>query len=367
MVTNAHKHILIAPLDWGMGHTTRCIPIMQYLLLRGHSVLFAGNEWQRNYIKESFAGIETIHLDGYNVSYGKTGNGFMLNLAYQMPRLLKTIKQEQSWLANLVQERKIDAVISDNRYGLYHNHIPCVLMTHQLLVQSGFGNIADNILRRVHYKYIEQFGACWVVDVANSPNLSGKLAHPDVLPSNAHYIGLLSQMNEARSKDNEEYLLILLSGPEPQRSILSGLLWQQVVGYPHKVIFVEGSTTAQQPEAIPHNVQWYGQVTKQALEPLLQKASMVISRSGYSTLMDMVVMKKKAIIIATPGQTEQEYLALHLHNQGVYFQAVQKSFNLTAAMEEIKSFPFHHLALEGAGIEYQCVIDKWLDTLQANN
>lgn len=367
MAINAHKRILIAPLDWGMGHTTRCIPIMRYLMQQGHSVLFAGNEWQRNYITETFVGIETIHLDGYNVHYGETSKYFLTNILKQLPRILKTIKNEQSWLINVVQEKNIDAVISDNRYGLHAANIPCVFMTHQLLVQTGFSSIVDNLLRKIHYQYIKPFNNCWVVDVMGVPNLSGKLAHPKVLPFHAKYIGLLTQLTKPTQNENEEHILVLLSGPEPQRSIFAQLLWKQALNSNHKIIFIEGSAKAQRPEHIPQHITWYGQVTKTWLQPLLEKASVVISRSGYSTLMDLVELNKKAIIIPTLGQTEQEYLAKHLHQQGVYFHAAQKNFNLTAAIEAINSFPFHRLAMGNATHRYQQVLDEWICSLPTKN
>ena len=364
MGSNGHKDILIAPLDWGLGHTTRCVPIIRQLLSGGHLVTFAGNEWQRSYITKTFGGIETIHLEGYNVTYGKRGSGFLFSMVYQMPRLAGTIRMEHEWLNNLTQQRQFDGIISDNRYGLFHNTIPSVMMTHQLQVQSGMGDAVDHLLRRMHYKYIQRFRSCWVVDVPGKPNLSGKLAHPQALPNNAQYVGLLSQMADAvRASPTEAHLLILLSGPEPQRTILSEMLWVQVQGYPGKVVFVEGSDKGKSSGTVPENISYYGQLTREELQPLIEGAKMVVCRSGYSTLMDLMALGKKAILVPTPGQTEQEYLGRHLHEEGVFYSAAQKELNLVKALEDAEGFPWNPILMENAHQQYRNVLDAWIQSL----
>lgn len=361
MPTHSHKRILLAPLDWGMGHTTRCVPLIQYLYKNGHSVVFAGNEWQRNYITKTFPAIETIHLEGYNVHYSQSGKSFMFSLAKQLPGLLKTIMNEHNWLMQLTTGEHFDGIISDNRYGLYHPSVPSVIMTHQVLAQSGMGALTDNLLRRIHYKRLQQYGQCWIIDVPGRPNLAGKLAHPDVLPDNAKYIGLLSQI-EQRRLNQEEHLLVLLSGPEPQRGILSDILWQQVLQHTGKVVFVEGSDNVHR-KNIPSHVVYHKRVTKEVLQPLIENANIVVCRSGYSTLMDLAVLNKKAILIPTPGQTEQEFLGAHLHREGVLYCTKQKNFNLKDSLSGTAKFPFKKLSLNNAHQLYRPILDEWIKEL----
>ncbi len=285
-------------------------------------------------------------------------------MVYQMPRLVRTIRKEHEWLKNLTQQRHFDGIISDNRYGLFHNTIPSVMMTHQLQVQSGMGEAADHLIRKMHYKYIQRFRRCWVIDVGEVPNLSGKLAHPGTLPKNAQYIGLLSQIaGEAELKGLDAHLLVLLSGPEPQRSILSAILWEQAKEYKGRVVFVEGSTYAEQPSDIPPNIEYHKQVTSRELLPLMQQAWMVVCRSGYSTLMDLVALNKKAILIPTPGQTEQEYLGKHLHKEGVFYSVSQKRLNLEQALQDIKLFPFRPVELKEGHKQYVNVVEQWVKSL----
>lgn len=323
--------------------------------------MFAGNEWQRDYINKTFKGIETIHLNGYEVTYSKKGRGFMINLLRQVPRLLKTIRYENEWLKKTVKEKKIDAVISDNRYGLYHPALPCVMMTHQVLAKTNMGAFTDKLLSKIHYKHIRKYNQCWVIDVAGKPNLSGSLAHPKQMPDNAQFIGLLSQIADDDLSDiSEEHLLILLSGPEPQRSILSDMLWTQISSLNQKVVFVEGSNNIPERTDIPAHISYHKQITKETLLPLLKAASMVICRSGYSTLMDLAALDKKAVLIPTPGQTEQEYLGKYLHQEGVFFCMNQSKFQLQNTPDESRQFPFKKLSLKEGLYQYKAVVDKWL-------
>lgn len=325
-------------------------------------MIVAGNSWQRQFIKKSLPNTETINLEGYDVSYSKKGIGFMFSIFRQTPKLLKTVRKENEWLIEQSAKLQFDGIISDNRYGLFHKRIPSVIMTHQLLARTGMGKAANALLRKLHYKYLQRFDKCWVVDVNGKECLGGKLSHPKILPDNAEYIGLLSQI-EVKKTNEGEHLLILLSGPEPQRSIISEILWKQLVAYKGKVVFVEGRNDCPTRNIIPAHVTYYKQVTKTELQPLLEDANMIICRSGYSTLMDLVALGKKAIIIPTPGQTEQVYLARYLHKQGIFYSTPQRGFQLQNSLDAAKQFPFNQLSLRDSFSQYKEVIDNWLRSL----
>jgi len=283
---------------------------------------------------------------------------FMPTIATQVPGLLTTIKSEHDWLKKVVVQYNIDAVISDNRYGLYHDTIPCFIMTHQLQVMSGWGSTVDNIVRKLHYKYLDKFNECWIVDDAET-GLAGKLSHPAVLPQRSAYMGLLSQLSQVE-KPGEGYLLVLLSGPEPQRSILSDMLWQQLKHYDGKVVFVEGSMNTTAKTNIPAHITYHQQIVKAELEKILSGADIVICRSGYSTLMDLVRLNKKAILIPTPGQTEQEYLAEYLRNKGIFTSAKQNDFDLMKCLDIASRFEFKRPGYKAAFDIYKQVIDSMI-------
>ncbi|RYD55536.1 MAG: glycosyl transferase family 28 [Sphingobacteriales bacterium] len=357
------KKILVAPLDWGLGHTTRCAPIIRHLLHAGHDVTVAGNAAQTNWLSGSFPGIRTIPLDGYNIRYGRTRRGLIGSILRQIPHILKTISREHQWLLQVQKDEQFDGIISDNRYGLHHPEVPSVIMTHQLQIHTGMGLAADSLLRSMHYRYLQRFSECWVVDVPGQPNLSGSLAHPPVMPANGKYIGLLSQLDPARQQAAEKHLLVLLSGPEPQRSLLSDLLWQQVQGYDGSVAFVEGGDDISSRTSIPSHITYYTRITKDALQPLLTNAGMVVCRSGYSTLMDLACLGKKAILIPTPGQTEQEYLGRYLQAEQVYLSMPQEGFNLNKALQQAKTFPYRQLDITEDYSVYKVVLNQWVDRL----
>lgn len=358
-----HKNILVAPLDWGLGHTSRCIAVIRHLQSSGHKVVFAGNEWQIDFIYKTFPGIETSFLDGYDVTYSRHGNGFITAILLQLPGILATIRKEHNWLINICTRHHFDGIISDNRYGLHHPSIPSVIMTHQLHVQTGKGELSDNIFAWLHYKMLQRFGAVWAVDVAGKANLSGTLAHPGSLPRNTSYLGLLSQFDVAKEQNEEKHLLILLSGPEPQRSLLSALLWLQAKAQKGKVVFVEGSNTATEPAQVPEHITYHKRLTRGELQPLIAQASMVVCRSGYSSIMDLLALNKKAILVPTPGQTEQEYLAKHLQESGMFYSAAQDGFDLGNALRSASSFPYHTPDLSSAFEQHKQVIDNWLLSL----
>jgi UDP-N-acetylglucosamine transferase subunit ALG13 len=361
------KNILLAPLDWGLGHTTRCMPILSYLLELGHNPIFAGNDDQASIIKSTFGKkIKTVKLDGYNVRYSPVNRFFQAGLMGQAPGLIKKIKQEHSWLADNAGPLGVDGIISDNRYGLYHPSVPSVILTHQLQIRTGLGRVADNLVQQLHYKYLNKFGATWVVDSAVSPGLGGTLSHSVRMPADYQYLGHLSRFGDEKcssSRSADAATLILLSGPEPQRSILSDLLWHQAKNINGNFIFSEGSSSAQQRNDIPGHITYYQRLEWAQLGAVLNDAGLVISRSGYSTIMDLVALQKKAVLIPTPGQTEQLYLAKMLHAQGRFFSASQQGFNLEKAMIAAKSLAnMPETKPDSFGL-FRAVMDKWLSTL----
>lgn len=367
MLNPAPKNILIAPLDWGAGHTTRCIPIIDCVMKLGHRAVVAGNSAQLAIVNEAFGGqTHNIPLEGYNIKYTPLNKYAQAGLLLQMPRVLHTIKQERQWLRQAVKDHKINGVIADNRYGLHHEVVPSVIMTHQLRVLTGMGGIADKAVQRLHYRFLNRFAATWVVDAEGSCSMAGKLAHTRPMPQHAQYIGLLSRFaGDGYDYNNKaaDAVLILLSGPEPQRTILSRLLWRQAVNYTGKIIFAEGSENAVTPAAIPEHISYYKRLGGPALQEALCAAKTVVCRSGYSTLMDLAATGKRAILIPTPGQTEQEYLGKTAHESGVHYTMLQDGFDLVHALHEWGRREVQGKINAGAFGMHRHIIEAWLSKL----
>lgn len=349
--------ILVAPLDWGLGHTTRCVPLINTLRALGHSAVVAGTEAQVSFIKNIYSDIEAVVLPGYDITYSaakQPGKGSLLAL---VPRIHKAIVRERRWLDKNIFGLSIDGIISDNRYGLYHKGIPSVILTHQLEVQTGMGKLANRATQKVHYSYLQRFDEVWVPDIATGDGLAGVLSHPDRMPGNTRYIGLLSQFEGDQKLTDEGYLLILLSGPEPQRSMLDDQLWAQAINYKGKVVFVSGRT-AQQHTAVPEHIEWHSRVGGAQLEKLIAGASAVVCRSGYSTIMDLVRLNKPALLIPTPGQTEQEYLGRMLAAKGLFDVVCQYDADITKWKPGSSN---HHLAdFAGHYADHESILSDWL-------
>ncbi len=356
------KRILIAPLDWGLGHTARCIPVIRALQQLGHVIIFAGTEQQTAFIRRNgFPEIDVRKLEGYRVRYSR--RGLMFTLAWQIPRLLRVIRWEHSWLLKLVAEEQIDGIISDNRYGLWHPAKPSAIITHQPRLRTGIGGQADSIVRAIHSSYLNRFSSIWIPDLPGPDNLGGSLSHPAALKAASRFIGWLSQFRKPLNAP-AAHILILLSGPEPQRSMLADALWSQTQRIQRPFVFVEGAAAARRTDIPPH-IRHFGLADAATLQPLLESASLVVCRSGYSTLMDLMLMKKPAVLIPTPGQAEQEYLAGHLAERGVFHAATQQSFNLKAAIETAESgsrIPGNLLSENDPDLLLPALQD-WLNTL----
>lgn len=339
MLKSDKRKVLIAPLDWGLGHATRCIPIIQELLKTDFEIVIAAEGRTRILLEEEFPSLTFLPLKGYNIRYGRSSAALFFKIFFQIPKILSIIRYEHRWLKKIISHQKIDAIISDNRYGLFNPQIQSVFITHQLRIKASF---FSGIMQALNYRYINRFEACWIPDTNKEQGLAGDLSHPKKLPlTSVQYIGLLSRFKFSELNERKKHLLILLSGPEPQRTMLEEKLFVQLKEYKLPVIVVRGLPgTNEKKEGFPTNVSLFSHLNSLALQEAINQASFVIARSGYSTIMDLVKMKKKSILIPTPGQTEQEYLAKHLLKNRIALTIPQKNFDLNAALHLAESFAY---------------------------
>jgi predicted glycosyltransferase len=337
------KRILIAPLDWGLGHATRCIPIIKELLHRQHEVVIAAEGPIKALLENEFPGINCLPLRGYRIQYARTKNRLLLSIITQLPKLLLNINRERKWLEKIIKQKEIDIVISDNRFGLYNKKIYSIFITHQLLIKSPF---FEQGLQKLNYSFINRFDECWVPDIEKAPNLAGDLSHPAKLPAtNVRYIGCLSRFQNVEKTSEQKKLLILLSGPEPQRTLMEKKLILELNKLSRPVLFVRGLPGSLHPLAATSHITFINHLPASELQEAILQAEFVIARSGYSTIMDLIKLKKKSILIPTPGQTEQEYLAEYLMKENLAFSVNQKNFNLKNTLLDAQSFPYSFLEL----------------------
>ncbi|MEK7224721.1 MAG: glycosyltransferase [Bacteroidota bacterium] len=333
--------ILLAPLDWGLGHATRCIPIIRELLMQGCDVWLAGEGAQKELLKTEFPDLPFIDLPGYRINYAKTKKGLLWKMIRQGPKLRRAIRQEHQWLKKAVKQYSFDAVISDNRYGLYHSKIPSVFLTHQLYIKSPLGKWTEKLLQKRNYKYIKRFKECWIPDSESENNLAGELSHPEKKPSvPLQYIGLLSRFEKQDIEEKKKHLLVLLSGPEPQRSLLEEKIIHEISHYNGTAVVVRGLPGYASLIPSTNMIHFYNHLPAKELNAEMLKAEYIISRSGYSTVMDIVALQKKSIFIPTPGQTEQEYLGEYLMKKGIAPCMKQEKFSLTTALETAANYSY---------------------------
>ena len=336
------KKLLVAPLDWGLGHATRCVPVIRDLLNNDCEVWLAGEKAQEKLLREEFPSLPFLPLKGYRIKYGKSG--LTGKILLQVPSILRSIKEENKWLKQQVSNHGFDAVISDNRYGLYNEKVFSVLITHQLNIKTPLGKWSEKILQQWNYKLINKFNECWIPDDEGENNLAGELSHPVKLPSiPVKYIGPLSRFTSfSPSGDGgiKGHLLIILSGPEPQRTILENKVIDQIVNYPATATIVRGLPGEKNIIPSTNTIHFYNHLSTDELNTEAVKAEFIISRSGYSTIMDIACVQKKSILIPTPGQTEQEYLADHLRKKQFAFCIDQEGFSLLKTIEEARNFEY---------------------------
>ena len=344
--------ILVAPLDWGLGHATRCIPIIHELIRQDRQVWLAGDGAIEKILRGEFPQLPFLELPGYHIRYSRSGKGLIGAMIRQFPRIISAIRFEHKWLKNQLARYQFDAVISDNRFGLNSIAVPCVFITHQLAIKSPMGKWSEKWLRRLNYLYINRFSECWIPDLVGERSLAGDLSHPEVLPDiPIFYIDLVSRFSKIDVEEKKRRLVVIMSGPEPQRSIFENLLIDQLVLYNGTVDFIRGTPVAETILPSTNQLNFYNHLPSPELNKKIAEAEFVISRAGYSTVMDLVQVQKKSILIPTPGQTEQEYLADHLTRNHIAFCIRQENFVLKRELDAAKSFPFDIPATGGRKLE----------------
>jgi len=317
MHKTASNTILICPLNWGLGHATRDIPIIRRLADKGYKIIIATQTPIKEIIDEAVPGLCYEYFPGPKITYSKS-KFLVLKLISQVPLLIKWIKKEKAIISSLVKKYDPCLIISDNRYGAYHPKVHSIIITHQLMIKLPFLlKWAEFLAHKIISNLIHKFDECWIPDFNKEYSLAGDLVHLYSLPKHAKLIGPLSRfMDDEKTKEikHTQYnCLAIISGPEPQKTILKDTLIKTLrnnrikslflTGNPHlkseKRLTVDNFTTL-----LPH-------LNQDKLKQLISSTPLIIARSGYTTIMDMYYLNKKAILIPTPGQTEQNYLAKH--------------------------------------------------------
>lgn len=354
-----HKpRILVAPLDWGLGHATRCIPIINFLLQHEITVIIAAEGAVAKLLKQECGDCIFIPIEGYNIRLHSRPASSFFQLLWQVPRALKTMIYEKKWLDKAIILHDIDGVISDNRYGLNNRTRPAVLITHQLQIRSG-SRFLDKLAQVMNYRFINRFDECWVPDLQGQENLAGELSHPKKPPAiPLKYLGVLSRFQK-KSNEKDIDLLVVLSGPEPQRSEFEAILKEQVEAAKGKMLFIRGipGNTGTLKFGNP-SVKQFNHLPSKELNQAFLRSKKIVCRSGYSTIMDLYATGQTAILIPTPGQGEQEFLAKYLSEKKWFLSYPQKNFNLQHALQKADNAP--RMMNEDHEPRFEKIVLEWL-------
>jgi hypothetical protein len=330
------KTVVVCPLDWGLGHATRMVPVIELLLRFGARVVIAADNRPLAFLKQRFPEGIFEELPGYTLKYPKYGALMPLVLMTNYPLMMMKARAARNHLQRIVKKYQAGIVISDNRYELSIPGVYSIFVTHQLHIQTnGWQQLFKNFISSNIKSYLNRYNEVWIPDIERSPNLSGILSHPPLnIKAKQTYVGLLSRFAQINcSPGHPGYdIVVLISGPEPQRTLLENKLTKQALSLDLKTLIIKG-----QPENTEDyqqgNVRFLSHANDSQIAGFIAGAGLVISRPGYSTLMDLAFLQKKAAFIPTPGQTEQLYLANKLMEEKMAYCDSQKNFNLQHAFE----------------------------------
>ena len=326
------RNIMICPLNWGLGHATRMIPVIEMLQEKGMNVIIGAYGSSEILLRKRFPQIGIIDLPGFEPRYPAKGS-MGLKLVFSLPRFTINFFKAREIFRKLIDEKSIDIVISDNRYELYSSKdVYSVFVTHQLNIKTyGLQKLAKPIINMVVNFFVKRFDEIWIPD---DPNvlLSGSLSRKK--NKKVRFIGLLSRFTKSGNHQEKEFdVVAIISGPEPQRTIFENIVWQQMEASGLICAIISGKPDCQE-IITKNNVTVYPHLEDLQFAKLIESARLIISRPGYSTLMDLTNFDTKVVFVPTPGQTEQVYLADKLLNEGVAFSMHQKNFNLDKAIKE---------------------------------
>jgi hypothetical protein len=363
------SHVLVSPLNWGLGHATRDIPVIRNLLNHNHEVTIAACGNARAVLEQEFLECRFIEFPDYPVPYSSS-RFFLPRFFAFLPLLLKAIADERKRLDLICAKDSYDLIISDNRLGVYSSEIPSVFITHQLrynlpLVFWPAELLATAMNDRVYRKYRH------IIVPDNPPGqpaLAGKLSRPgtDATKKSVFFSGILTGTRQFDRDIDLDYLL-MISGPEPQRTQLEKILLPQVLTLEGSCVVLLGSPSNMKIPEKTGRCRIIPFASARDKEELMNRAECIICRSGYTSMMEIAELgKRHALFIPTPGQPEQEYLSWYYEKQNWYHSQSQYRLDLSAdikvAMQpRYSGFPAIRKTEENVKKLYDQVLAQYLE------
>jgi len=357
----------VCPLSWGLGHATRCIPIVEALLENKVEVILGGNGASGRLLQNRFPKLRFVDAPFHEIKIHRHLPAW-LSIIVQLPTLFCDLRKEKRFAQTIIDEYGIDFIISDNRYGLHSSKATTVLVTHQLhiilpLLLMPFEPILTLLVRLL----TSHFTQIWVPDFSTNVNLSGKLSHLHQNEKmNVVYIGPLSRFRQTLPKNQKikGKVVAIISGPEPRRSLIQKTIVKQATAEDVTLTMICGRPTDNHVDK-RGNITLYSHLSDENILAELSSAEVVIANAGYSTIMDLWRIKCHAILLPFSGQTEQQYLAKYHNFLGNHLVIMPNNFDLKTEMKKFTEFQFRSLK-NTTSADLQEAISHLLDNHEHN-
>ncbi len=313
-----NNRVFIAVLNWGMGHASRSVPVIEKVIDTGADVVIASNGVTMIFLEERFPHVNILEIPDKEISYHTTGAGVgLLKRSFQQKKINE---QQTEWMSENVAGLGITHIISDNLYGVFHPTIPSVIITHQIGILSPFFKSRfDKYLA----DWLSKFDSVWIPDLPGEDSLAGKMLDNEFYKGKREFLGPISRFPKGEEKEKDIDNLVILSGPEPQRTFLERKLLKKLRKAPGNHVLVRGRING---TALQHtgNIRTYAFLHEKELGNLISRSKLVICRSGYTSILDLVRLGAKALLIPTPQQPEQKYLAERMEEKKWFRYVLQK-------------------------------------------
>ena len=322
--------LLYGVLDWGLGHATRSLSIIRMFEKAGWDVELAASGPAEELLKIHFPYLSIYTLPSYGIHYKY--KPFWWGMVLQIPRIYRAIRAEKSFVEVLNGKNNYTLIVSDNRLGFRHPMVRSIYISHQLQLSLG---VFSRLATSAHAFFYRKFQSIWIPDSADRA-LSGKLSLPPArLSSKCRFMGILSQFEQPLPPSKNGEVLFLLSGPEPARTELEAILVKQAARLPQFRFHLVRGITDPYPLSLSSHIRVSTRLSGESLKEALSQSSCIVARSGYSTLMDLAVVRRPLIAIPTPGQGEQEYLAAFHDKGGNVLRAHQRDIDLSTLLKNL--------------------------------
>jgi UDP-N-acetylglucosamine:LPS N-acetylglucosamine transferase len=333
------KRILFAVINWGLGHAVEAVPMIR-LLQEHNEVILAATGRTAAFLTSEFPDLPFYDVPDHAINYARRRRLLVPKLIGQIPKLLFGLWREHRQVEQLVETLNIDIVISENRYGAYSRNVPSYFLTHQLRYKlPGILTLFEFISVWFNRWYFRKYTKILVPDEKGIENISGDLTHFGRISQHPklHYIGVWTSIEKKRVAEDID-ILAIISGPEPQRQIFADKIIEQLKTVPGKRIVLLGIPEAERKEYIEDGIKIYTFKSRSEVGELLNRAKLVICRSGYGSPAELVALRKPTVMVPTPGQSEQEYLACHFMERHYFYSVSQDEMNLSGDIPIARKF-----------------------------